>query len=114
MLQIIYISITLVYALVVTKVKLAKIQRIMSCVPQHWPYCRNFHLSQTGRILIAWDTNIWHYLVISTSLQQITLKVRNQGGLEGSFTIVYGENTQGRRMALWKDLMISRTQTYLG
>ena len=47
MLQIIYISITLVYALVETKVKLAKIQRIMSCVPQHWPYCRNFHLSQT-------------------------------------------------------------------
>lgn len=109
-----YISITLVYGLVENIVKLAKIQRIMSCVPQHWPYCRNFHLSQTGRILIAWDTNIWHYLVISTSLQQITLKVRNQGGLEGSFTIVYGENTQGRRMALWKDLMISRPQTYLG
>ena len=34
------------------------------------------------------------------SIQQITLMVRNQGGLEGYLTIVYGLNTHRERLVL--------------
>ena len=94
MLKIMYTGILLVLLLQLKlKLSMLKFKELpVVHVLQHWSYCHNFHLSQTGRIRIAWDTNIWQCLVISTSLLQITLKMRNQGGLEGFFAIVYGEN----------------------
>lgn len=94
-----------IVALVETKVKLRNLQKINSCVPMEWLSCNNFHLSDKGRIWIAWNPNVWSCVVHACSLQHITLSIKNQGGLSGYLTIVYGFNTQGGRQMLWKELM---------
>jgi len=64
----------------------------------------NFHLSSQGRIWIAWNPDIWICNVYVVSIQHITLQVKNKGGLEGYITIVYGLNTIGERIKLWRTL----------
>ena len=43
----------IIVALVETKVKINKFDRLKSCVPVPWPSCHNFQHSSKGRIWIA-------------------------------------------------------------
>ena len=95
-----------IVALVETKVKSSKIGRLAGCVPRHWLSCHNFEQSSEGRIWISWHTDIWTCTVTSVSIQQITLCVKNKGGLEGYLSVVYGLNTHDERLHLWKELQV--------
>jgi len=66
--------------------------------------CSNFEIADSGKIWIGWDPRVWDCTVITKSVQQITLSVINKGGLQGYLTIIYGENLQRQREALWKEL----------
>ena len=94
-----------IVGLVETKVKLSDLHKIKKCVPQNWISCNNFHLSTIGRISISWNLAIWACAVLSISMQQITISMKNNGGMEGFLSVVYGLNTQGGREELSKDLI---------
>ena len=91
-------------AFVETKVSLANVQRLTSCVYQNWQVNHNFDIEDMGRIWISWDPRVWRYVVISKSYQQLTLSHSDKGGFLAFLTIVYGENVLCRRESLWKDL----------
>jgi len=55
-------------ALVETKIKMSKFDRIKSCTRKQWQSCHNFHLSARGRIWISWDPTVWVCTVHSVSL----------------------------------------------
>jgi len=93
-----------IVALVETKVKLSKVDRLSGCVPRNWTSCNNFALSAKGRIWVAWDPDVWSCFPHAISEQQITLFVKNKGGLEGYLTVVYVINTHVERMGLWREL----------
>ena len=93
-----------IVALVETKIKLSKLHRLTSCVPKNWLSCNNFHLSAKGTIWISWNPKVWTCNVYATSIQQITLSVKNHGGLEGYLTVVYDLNTRSERQSMWWEL----------
>ncbi|XP_020250145.1 uncharacterized protein LOC109827551 [Asparagus officinalis] len=57
-----------------------------------------------GRIWIAWDSEVWNGSVLSVTLQQITISLQNNGGLRLILSVIYGENSELRRTALWADI----------
>ena len=67
-----------VIGLLETKVKSSKAERITGCIPSTWSYCANYEFSNKGRIWVFWDEAIWTGSVVSTSLQQITIKMQNK------------------------------------
>jgi len=93
-----------VVGLIETKVKPSKSHRISKCIPPTWSFCNNYSYSNRGRIWVAWDTNIWAPSFQLVSLQQITLQLKNKGGLEIFLSVVYGEYKQTNRNDLWSDI----------
>ena len=55
-------------------------------------------------IWIARNPDTWICNVYVVYVQQITLQVKNKGGLGGYITIVYGLNTIGERTKQWQEL----------
>jgi len=45
-------------ALVETKVKQCKQNRVIKCLPQGWAFCNNYSSSLLGRIWIGWNKNV--------------------------------------------------------
>ena len=93
-----------ILALVETKVKLNKLDGLKCCVPHNWPSKRQLSSVIPRKNWIAWNPDIWICNVYVVSIQHITLQVKNKGGLEGYITIVYGLNTIGERIKLWRTL----------
>jgi len=90
--------------LIETKLKSHKSFRITRCMPVSWSYCNNYSFSNRGRIWLAWDENIWSGSVLYVSLQQITVEIKNRGGLSIILTVIYGENRVIERTVLWTDI----------
>ncbi|XP_020250141.1 uncharacterized protein LOC109827547 [Asparagus officinalis] len=87
-----------------TKVKPAKSYRVSKCFPPHWSYCNNYTASSRGRIWVAWDAEVWNGTILSVTLQQITIMLQNNGGLNLMLSVIYGENSETLRSTLWDDI----------
>ena len=58
------------------------------------------------------NPDIWSCTLIADSIQQITLAIKNKGGLEGFLTIIYGLNSHVERVQLWNKLQTLNVSNY--
>lgn len=93
-----------VVGLIETKVRPVNSRKIIKCIPASWKFCNNYTYSNIGRIWVMWDENHWKGIIISISLQQITVKLKNLGGLSILVSTIYGENKEADRNQLWEDI----------
>jgi mannosylglycoprotein endo-beta-mannosidase len=93
-----------VVGLVETKVRSYNRNKIIRCVPIGWLHCDNYLHSNKGRIWLLWDSGVWNGTILKSSLQQISVLLENSGGLKIILSVIYGENREHDRVALWADL----------
>ena len=93
-----------IVVLVDTKVKLKYSQRIISCIPPGWGSTHNSLVSDTGRIWIFWNQQVWSCTELSNTKQQISLLALNQAGLQIVVSFVYRENWESLGKSLRSDL----------
>ena len=95
-----------IVGLVETKVRPTKAYRVNKAIPHGWQFVNKYECSNKGRIWLCRNASIWLCIVLSVSLQQITIQATNKRGLAIIMSGVYGENWISQREALRDDLKL--------
>ncbi|XP_048604770.1 uncharacterized protein LOC125582228 [Brassica napus] len=91
-------------ALLETRVKESKSERIVSSVFKGWSFVNNYEFNRKGRIWVLWSPQM-RVTPVFKSDQMITVSVLAEGETEEFLcSFVYAENTIERRKELWDDI----------
>lgn len=98
-------------ALIETRVKIHKSQKIQKKFGHDWEWTTNYSLSPRGRIWIGWKSHFLVVQVVQVTEQLIHCHVADKAGkFAFNFTAVYGLHMIDDRKPLWSDLVqVSRS-----
>ncbi|KAL2899836.1 LINE-1 retrotransposable element ORF2 protein [Bienertia sinuspersici] len=92
-------------SLLETKVKASNLGTLYSMVFKGWCFTSNLQKHYNGRIVIAWNPNLFIVSILHTSAQCIHCVIKPRSGLPEFFcTFIYAFNKAGNREQLWQDL----------
>ena len=90
-------------ALLETRVKEVRSQRITTSVFGDWSVLTNYEYNHLGRIWLVWRSDVRVTLVFKSD-QLITVSMVLSGGDEFFLSVIYAKNTEAERNVLWEDL----------
>ncbi|XP_074305473.1 uncharacterized protein LOC141640663 [Silene latifolia] len=93
------------FGLVETKIKELDFLTTLHKLGHYWEGVNNNNHHPGGRVWIIWIPQIFSVRNIASSDQHITVEVTDSGtGDSFWYTVVYGFNTEGKRLSLWDSL----------
>ncbi|KAL1204611.1 hypothetical protein V5N11_033247 [Cardamine amara subsp. amara] len=90
-------------ALLETRVKAGKSDRIVTSLFKNWSMVSNYEFHRLGRIWVIWSTKV-KLRVVFKSAQMITCAIELEDGEDFFCSFIYASNFEEERRELWRDI----------